>query len=461
MSNIQHPLNILQVNTIDATGGAARTAWNLSQIYHQRGYHSWLAVGQKNSTDPDVFRIPNDASRNIWARLWLSAGRLAAPLNGRLLGMGYFNRIISLAGQPRRYMRRSKGLEDFDFPGTGRLLSLALEKPDIVHGHNLHGGYFDLRALPMLSQRVPVVLTLHDAWLLSGHCAHSLDCELWQTGCGECPDLTTNPAIRQDATAENWQLKKAIYAQSKLFVSTPSRWLMRKVEQSILAPAIMDARIIPNGIDLNIFHPGERRQARAVLDIPQNAKVLLAVGYKLRSSRWRDYLVLENAVKLLPEKLSQEKISLICLGEKGETEKAGDAEVRFVDYQTDLEVVARFYQAADVYIHASRADTFPTTVLEAMACGTPVVATAVGGIPEQVDDGVTGFLTPLGDAAAMAERIGQLLRDDELRKRMGFHAAESARQRFSLERQVDDFLKWYNEILEYWHREHTVADNLH
>jgi glycosyltransferase involved in cell wall biosynthesis len=122
--------------------------------------------------------------------------------------------------------------------------------------------------------------------------------------------------------------------------------------------------------------------------------------------------------------------------------------VRFVEYQTDPRAVARYYQAADVYVHAARADTFPNTILEAQACGTPVVATAVGGIPEQIDDGRTGLLVPPGDAAALAERIARLLGDNDLRARLGEQAAADARDRFDLNRQADTYLDWYRDLVE-------------
>ena len=102
-----------------------------------------------------------------------------------------------------------------------------------------------------------------------------------------------------------------------------------------------------------------------------------------------------------------------------------------------------YYQAADLYLHPARAETFPTTVLEALACGNPVVASAVGGIPEQVIEGRTGFLVPVGDARALAGRVLDLLADEEFRLRMGREAAEDAAQRFGLERMVGEYLAFY------------------
>jgi len=90
-----------------------------------------------------------------------------------------------------------------------------------------------------------------------------------------------------------------------------------------------------------------------------------------------------------------------------------------------------------------------------MACGTPVIATAVGGIPEQIEEGVTGFLTPLADSESMAERILQLIGDDTLRQAMGRFAARIAREAFSAHRMIDNYIRWYEEIIEHWHNEQT------
>jgi glycosyltransferase involved in cell wall biosynthesis len=140
-----------------------------------------------------------------------------------------------------------------------------------------------------------------------------------------------------------------------------------------------------------------------------------------------------------------------------------------VPYQKDPKRVAQYYQAADLYLHAAHADTFPTTILEALACGTPVVATAVGGIPEQIKSlsannatnghpphEATGILVPPRDATAMAIAIEQLLADTSLLRQLGENAAVDARMRFGLEQQVDAYLNWYQEIIEK-HREFVHA----
>jgi len=239
-----------------------------------------------------------------------------------------------------------------------------------------------------------------------------------------------------------------IFSKSRFHVATPSRWLMEKVERSMLTPAIVDARVIPNGVDLSVFRPSEKQKVREALVIPENARVLLFTAKGIRKNIWKDYDTLCSAVTRVAERMDEQEILFIALGEDASGERIGNAEVRFVPFQGDPEAVARYYQSADIYLHAARADTFPNTILEALACGTPVVATAIGGIPEQIEDGITGFLTPPGDAQAMASRVMELLENEGLRLQMGANASEDARRRFGNDRMVGQYVEWYGKILE-------------
>jgi glycosyltransferase involved in cell wall biosynthesis len=447
----------------DRHGGAERVAWDLFNALRRRGHDSWFTVGRKRSDDPDVLVLPNHETPCRWSRFWWRVHHCLQPVYGRLPGARLLCRAVHRLAEPEGLWDSWRGREDFRYPGTWRLLDLAVRPPDLVHCHNLHQKYFDLRALPWLSRQVPVVLTLHDAWLLSGHCAHSFDCERWRTGCGNCPDLTIYPAIRRDATAENWRRKRDIFAASHLHVATPCRWLMNKVEQSMLAPGVAEARVIPNGVDLNVFRPADRIAARAATGLPENAHILLFAASGIRGNIWKDYRTLRSAVARLAERIHGRQLLFVALGETAPPEHIGNAEIRFVPFQHHSTAVARFYQSADVYIHAARVDTFPNTVLEALACGTPVVGTAVGGVPEQIHalpfpgtprcvspataERATGALVACGDDEGMAAAIETLFRDESMRRRLGENASADARQRFDLNREVDDYLAWYCHLL--------------
>lgn len=444
----KQPLRILQVSTADTGGGAEKIAWGLFNQYRQHGFNSWLAVGEKHTSDTNVFVLPNQQLRGSWYEYF---HRLALRYRKRRDGVTHETLISRLAGgmaEPLRRLEYHLGMEDFHYPGTSRLLAQSGSPVDILHAHNLHGAYFDLRMLPTISQHVPTLMTLHDAWLLSGHCAHSFDCERWKSGCGACPDLTIYPAIKRDATHYNWQRKRDIYNHSRFYVATPSRWLMNKVENSILVPAILDARIIPNGVDLNTFHPTGQHDARNKLGFHPDTHVLLTMGTRYLDSNWKDNQTLHQAMVHLANNYPGHDTMLLILGSDAPLEYINQVEIRPLPYQEDPQTVAQYYQAADVYVHPARADTFPTSILEALACGIPVVATALGGIPEQIDNDKEGFLVSPRDAAGMADKIGLLLADSTLRQSIGISAAARAKRYYSLEQQADAYLDWYVEIIE-------------
>ena len=264
-------------------------------------------------------------------------------------GSGLRNRLSRLFGRPLSTCRILLGHEDFDFPATWRLLEIAGRKPDLVHLHNLHGGYFDLRVLPSLSARIPTFLTLHDAWMLSGHCSHSFSCERWRGGCGSCPDLTIYPAVRRDATAFNWRRKQRIYLNSRLHVATACKWLMEKVMASMLAPAIVSSRVIPHGIDLSVFKPGDRSCARKALGLPDRATILMFAAKGIRENIWKDFKTMRAAFEIVAD--AARPLIFLAVGEEGTTERIGNAELRFVPHINDRSLLAKHYQAANVYVH--------------------------------------------------------------------------------------------------------------
>lgn len=430
------PLSVLVISPSDVGGGAEMIAADLASSCRDRGHTVRMAVGRKTTDDPEVFELTHDRYRDAWARLWLAIARK--------LGREKIRNI----GEPLRWLRRLSGREDMDFPASARVLDLAGVPVDLVHANNLHGagaGFFDLRALPTIASQVPLILTLHDAWLLAGHCAHSFDCERWRTGCGDCPDLTIPEAIRRDASAANHDFKRSVFQRCRIFLATPSAWLMNRARASLLADSIIESRVIPNGVDLSCFHPGDRVSDRCRLGLDGDAFVVLTVGNTVRANTWRDFDTAVAATRALAE-AHPGRVVLAALGEAEGVTIDGDFELRFIAHLTDPHEVSAHYRAADVVVHSSRVDTFPTVVLEAMACGTPVVATSVGGIPEQVTDGVTGFLVAPGDVGETTRRLRAVAEDPGLGRRIGGAGTDRAAMHFGRELMVDRYLIWYLEI---------------
>lgn len=157
--------------------------------------------------------------------------------------------------------------------------------------------------------------------------------------------------------------------------------------------------------------------------------------------------MMKECLHVMRRDIGGEDVLFLALGEAPPLHGTGSLHIRFIPFLSEPEKVARVFQASDLYVHPAREDTFPNMVIEALACGTPVVATAVGGIPEQIKEGETGFLVSPHDPGAMAKAAITLLRDDPLRRTFAKGAAEDARKRFDAERMVDDYLRWYQEIL--------------
>jgi glycosyltransferase involved in cell wall biosynthesis len=428
---VSRRLSIVQVNSTNR-GGAAGVARSLNDGYTRRGHRASLLIGTAAPgggdgevslrNGPGAWALHDRLREKRWPRAAKAARAIASPMSA----------VDVMLGR-----------EEFRFPST-RAVERAAVSADILQLHNLHGDYFDLRALPRLAARVPVVLTPHDAWLATGHCAHTLGCERWRTGCGSCPHLKVYPALRRDGTAGNWRRKQALYARCSLAVGVPSRWLADVVASSILAPAIRELRVVPNGVDLDTFRPGDKTFERIKLDLDPSAKVLVFAAEGIGSNDFKDFDTFVGALASLGGVL-EEPITAVALGAaRASSRGLGNVVLREVP-SVPPDQVAMWLRASDIYVHAARAETFPLAVLEALACGVPVIASSVGGIPEQIGP-ETGLLVQPGVVSDLRDAMALLLSDTERRTKMGRAAANDASRRFGVDRQVEAYLEWFLEM---------------
>jgi glycosyltransferase involved in cell wall biosynthesis len=458
-SDAARPLSILTVSPSAVGGGAEKVALSLHQEYLARGLDSWLALGCRNAEVPQSLQIPNDDARSPWARTLLAPARALQRGSARATdAAGLLARALRIAAEPARYARVGMGHEDFDFPESARLLELPPRTPDVVHLHNLHGAYFDVRRLPELSAARPTILTLHDCWWLTGHCAYPLDCERWRTGCGECPYLDIYVPIRGDQSAANCKVKRDALAASRLELATPSRWLMRLAEDAGVIGENIEARVIPNGVDTTVYRPGDKSAARDALGLPQDRRIITFAGRALDESPYKGFSTLADAIRILAARAGTPDLLFLAIGSDAPPENIGRCELHSLPFTENSAEVARYYQAADLYVHPARAENLPLAIIEAMACRTPVSASNVGGIPEIIDDGSSGLLFPSGDAAALAEAIAELLASEARREAMSEAALRSVAARFTLGMQVDAYLGWYRELVDRRRGEHAGGE---
>jgi glycosyltransferase involved in cell wall biosynthesis len=421
---------VVIVNTSDEGGGAERMSMLMLDGFAALGIDTWLLVGEKKSDHPRV--MPFYRSPFFDYRPHAAAWRRTAL-------------------EIRRKVDRRLGREDFNHPYSRRILELTGSPPDLVLCHNLHGGYFDLRALTTLSQRVPVVLRLFDSWLLTGHCAYPLGCPRWEAGCGQCPDLSIPPAISRDATRGNWRRKQRTLGGARLFVSAESQWILDRAKRSLLAPAVEDWNLIPGGVDLETFSPGPKAAARQALGLRPDGYIALFVANQGMGNAFKDFPTMRAALVELSRRAPDKVLDLLVVGAEGPEERiSANIAIRPLGYFRVPARLADAYRAADVYVHAAIEETFGLSVAEALACGTPVVMASAGGVLEIAQHERTALVVPPRNPVELADAIARLLDAPSLRARLGAAAADSARSRLDHRTMINALHAWCAEIHDGW-----------
>ncbi|MEM1156898.1 MAG: glycosyltransferase [Verrucomicrobiota bacterium] len=445
-------MRIAQVNTTYPAGGSGRIAHLLYEGVKEAGYSSDFVLAYAHEQcDFSIIgrgsRMPvlTEVSKKIGA--WFGAAVKSSGLRRYESVRKQVNQITESFNEPVRWLNAQLGHEHYDFNGIWNWINQEQQFPDIVHLHDIHGGYyFDLRSLPALSEKASVFITLHNEWPLTGLCHCTLGCERWRDNCGKCPHLGMYPEVKRDATSYNLNFKKQIYRKSKIYVSAPSKWLMDKTRESVLQHGMVESRVIPNGIDTSIFCKGNKEEARNRLALPPDHFIVLFVGHKTRSSKWKGFTTMEAAYHRFADKTGSNKTSFVLVGEDYDENDISSHNMRYVPLLSDVRKLALYYQAADVLLHASISDNFPTTVLEAMACGLPIVGTRVGGIPEQVKDGYNGILREAKDYEALSEALYEIYTDNNLQKIMSGRSAEIGAG-YSFQKMINTYLDWYQAAL--------------
>jgi glycosyltransferase involved in cell wall biosynthesis len=316
---------------------------------------------------------------------------------------------------------------------------------DILNFHVIHSGFFSYLAIPSLTESKPAVLTLHDMWSFTGHCAYSYECDRWKTGCGKCPYPDTYPAIQRDNTRLEWKLKNWVYSRSNLTIVTLSRWLTEQAKQSMLNR--FPIHYIPNGLDTEAYQPLDPEQCKSLLGISSSKKVLMFGAQSLTDPRKGGDLLLK-ALSSLPTALKAETVLLI-LGDGGAAiSEAVGIDTLNLGYVNSDRLKSIAYSAADLFIFPTRADNLPLVLQESMACGTPMVSFKVGGVPDLVRPGVTGYLAQPEDAEDFCNGIVQLLEDGNLCDRMGQQCRAIALAEYPVELQAQRYIELYRQALQ-------------
>lgn len=405
---------IAYINTHDRSGGASKVAFMLADHFRKKEKQTGLWVHAKKTAEPWVFEMPSRAkTHRFWHHVeyaaqnggWLDIEKIS-PLN--LFTDSHFQRC------------------------------------DIVHFHNLHGGYFSYALLPYFAKSRKLIWTLHDEHIITGHCGFSMKCKGWETGCGDCPDLNIYPSVKKDRTKELLRLKRKWISRAAPLLIAPSQWLAERIRYSYpeLASRV---KVIPNGINTDVFKPDNQKAAhRKKLGWNLDWKV---VFYAAELSTQNPYKGGKIIMNLLESGLPP-GWKLVTVG--GNTSRFTNDHIP-IGYISSEQEMCELMKASDVMLYPTAADNHPLIVLEALASGLPVVASHLGGIPEIISEGKNGFLVSdyqnPGSFLNALIRYFNLPQDDQ--SMLAEFSAQDARVRFNAKRMFMEYEQTYQ-----WLREH-------
>lgn len=410
----------------DTSGGAAIAAHRLHRGLRRIGVDSRMVVAETRRLDETV---------QVAARGQKMSERLRCRIRSKMISRDF----------ARYRTTRPAHLERFsdDRAWEPNVLPDSLPKADL---YNLHwvAGFLDYRTFfARVPHDVPLVWTLHDMNPFTGGCHYSAGCERFVATCGACPALGSTDS--KDLSAAIFRRKCAAYARlnpERVRVVAPSVWLSREASRSALLSKF-DISTIPYGLDTEIFQPRGRAIAREVFGIPQDLRVVMFVAHSFQSHRKGMDLLLAA----LAEQNVSRDIGVISVG-MNELSAGMPGGCCYALGELNSERLMSFaYSAADLFVLPAREDNLPNVVLEAMACGTPVVAFDVGGLPDMVRPDVTGLLVPADNVQALRESIETLLNDKERLARMSRECRRVAIEEYGLELQAERYRQVYEELL--------------
>lgn len=404
-------MKLLQINSVVNSGSTGRIAEQIGLTAQRAGWESYIAYGRNASnSQSNLIKIGNKAD---------------------VLWHGVMSRFLDAHGRGSRCATRK-------FVDVIREIN-----PDIIHLHNIHGYYLNYEILfKYLKQaNIPVVWTMHDCWPLTGHCAYFdyVRCELWKTNCRNCVNKLEYPStIGIDCSRYNHESKLKQFNSIKNMTLVPvSKWLADVVSVSRLNNA--KVQVINNGIDLSQFNIQDTSGVMAMRERLglHDERVLLGV-----TNCWDRRKGLNDFVRLSKRVPNNWKIVLVGLTD--DQIKELPRNIIGVKRTESVQQLAIIYSMASVFVNLTYEDTYPTTNLEAIACGTPVVTYRTGGSPESISPD-TGFVVDQGDLTGVVDAVKNVLEQD--REMYRKTCRTYAEMNFNMEDKFQEYIDLYNVIL--------------
>ena len=383
---------ILHLSTFHLEGGAGVAATRLHRALLRSGEDSWMLIPEVSHPEEHVTPLANSK--------WDSRVAFFRFVSERLHFLPYEkDSSIRFAFSPAA-------------AGTDISKHPLVQKADIIHLHWINFGFLSIASLVKLfSLGKPIVWTLHDMWAFTGGCHYSRGCDNYLSHCQYCPYLAKPD--QYDISFSQFEEKAALYKKTNMVLVSPSNWLTELTRNAALTQNI-PALNIPNCIDTDLFRPGKKAGIRNELGLPVDKKLILFAGANTQDPR-KGFLFFKEALENYAQQHDDAEV-LIFGKATGNSFDSFPAPVHYLGKISEPQQMVKVYNAADMIVVPSLEDNLPNTIMEAMACGTPAVGFATGGIPEMINHKVNGYVAELKSSESLAEGIGWVIRENFLGK---------------------------------------------
>ncbi len=402
-------MRILQINTVVNSGSTGRIAEDIGKQVIKTGNESFIAFGRgTRPSSSNLIRIGNEIDEFLHGLQTLLLDRH---------GLGSSGATLKFVSQIRKI------------------------EPDIIHLHNIHGYYLHYGVLFNFLKEYdkPVIWTLHDSWSFTGHCTYfdNINCEKWKTGCFSCPKTGKYPrSLFVDRSKGNYRDKEVNFTSlSNLTIVTPSFWLASLVKQSFLKS--LSLQVIHNGIDTDSFSPNLSFDPTITFPELVGKKILLGVA-----SIWDPRKGLEDFIEL--SAILSEEYRIVLIGIDSTQMQLIPKEIIAIHRTESIKELAGWYSYAFALLNPTYQDNFPTTNIEALSCGTPVITYNTGGSPEAIDK-YTGIVLNKGDIQGIIKAIHKL--ESVEFGDIGVNCRKRALTNFNKEVRYKDYLDLYQRVM--------------
>ncbi len=389
---MEKKLKVIHLNTYEGNGGAGRACLRLSDALNAYGAQSAVLV----------FYQLKESNRTI--------NFSKTPFQKSL---ALFN-ILAERFLVKPFVKALKTPFSLQWFGRSVIKHPDVKQADIIHLHWINHGFLSPKFLTQLDELdKPLVWTFHDSNAFTGGCHVRYACENYHQQCGYCPLLKSSG--KDDLSHQTWLKKMKAYENLNFHIVAPSQWMKDSVKISSLLGA-RTVSVIPNTIEIDVFKPYVKAEAKKILKIAPDKFVLMSGFMPSKNDKHKGTAHLLEALQKFSKRpgVKKENIELVIFGNKENAQMPEfPFKTTFLGTITQDEHLAKCYSAADAFISASLEDNLPNTVMESLACATPVIAFKTGGIPDMVQHLENGFLANYASAVDLANGMEWIYRHQD------------------------------------------------